>query len=454
VKGKKIRSTFHPSTFVTRLKKFFHYMQKNLICFMAAIICCHFSWAQKGLKMITPSAVERIEKTLSADDMQGRKAGTTGSDKAADFISAEFKKAGLKPFQNSYLQEFSVVRNHLIDVSATVDGQPVDKSNIIPFTQQEDLSIDQTSAGYQKVWVAATDSFRTAATTYYAGKNNMVVFVDTAHAAYFRRLVRMKNAISFGNARNLVFILTPVDPATFSIHATHEINNQKIKNVVGILPGKSKKEEYVIFSAHYDHLGIGKPNANQDSIYNGANDDASGTSAVILLARYFAKKADNQRTIVFTAFTAEESGGFGSQYFSRQFDPAKVMAMFNIEMIGTDSKWGSKSAYITGYEKTDMGKILENNLAGSPFKFYPDPYPQQQLFYRSDNATLARQGVPAHTISTSKMDAEKYYHTQEDEIETLDLNNMAEIIKAIAISSKSIVAGQDSPSRVDASQLK
>ncbi|RYY13117.1 MAG: M28 family peptidase, partial [Chitinophagaceae bacterium] len=133
---------------------------------------------------------------------------------------------------------------------------------------------------------------------------------------------------------------------------------------------------------------------------------------------------------------------------------SKVMAMFNIEMIGTESKWGKNSAYITGYEKTDLGKILEKNLAGTAFKFYPDPYPEQQLFYRSDNATLARQGVAAHTISTSKMDSEKFYHTLDDEIETLDMQNMAEIIKAIALSSTSIIAGKDTPSRVDTKQLR
>jgi Zn-dependent M28 family amino/carboxypeptidase len=224
--------------------------------------------------------------------------------------------------------------------------------------------------------------------------------------------------------------------------------------VVGILPGRSKKEEYVIFSGHYDHLGVGKANAAGDSIFNGANDDAAGTTAVIVLANYFAKLKNNERTLIFAAFTAEESGGFGSQYFSQQFNPDQVMAMFNIEMIGTDSKWGKNSAFITGYEKSDMGGILEKNLQGSVFKFYPDPYPEQQLFYRSDNATLARLGVPAHTISTCKMDQEKYYHTQEDEIETLDMNNMAEIIKAIAISSTSIIAGKDTPSRVDTSQLR
>jgi Zn-dependent M28 family amino/carboxypeptidase len=201
-------------------------------------------------------------------------------------------------------------------------------------------------------------------------------------------------------------------------------------------------------------LGIGRPNAQGDSIYNGANDDASGSTAVIMLARYFSQLKNNERTLVFATFAAEEIGGYGSQYFSKQFDPAQTIAMFNIEMIGTESKWGTNSAYITGYERTDMGKILQNNLSGTKFSFHPDPYPQQQLFFRSDNATLARQGVPAHSISTSKMDSEKYYHTADDEIETLDMNNMAEIIKAIAISSATIVSGKDTPSRVDVSTLR
>ena len=179
-----------------------------------------------------------------------------------------------------------------------------------------------------------------------------------------------------------------------------------------------------------------------DSIYNGANDDASGTTAVITLAKYFSKLRNNERTLVFVTFTAEEIGEFGSAYFSRNMDAEKVVAMFNIEMIGTESKWGKNSAYITGYDKTNMGSILQSNLINSQFRFYPDPYPEQGLFLRSDNATLARKGVPAHTISTSKMDSEKYYHTQGDGVETLDLNNMTEIIRAISISAGSIISGE------------
>ena len=119
-----------------------------------------------------------------------------------------------------------------------------------------------------------------------------------------------------------------------------------------------------------------------------------------------------------------------------------------------DSKWGNNSAYITGYEKTDMGAIMQKNLEGTGFTFYPDPYPDQQLFYRSDNATLARLGVPAHTISTSKMDSEPNYHKVTDHIETLDMENMAIIIKAIALSSKSIIAGKETPTRVKVEELR
>lgn len=217
-------------------------------------------------------------------------------------------------------------------------------------------------------------------------------------------------------------------------------------NVIGILPGKSKPDEFVIFSAHFDHLGL--DDSGSDKVYNGANDDASGVTAVIALAKYFKELNTNERTIIFVAFTGEEVGGFGSGFFSKNMDADKVVAMFNIEMIGTESKWNKNSAYITGFEKSDFGAILQKNLKGTNFNFYEDPYPREQLFYRSDNARLAALGVPAHTISTSKMDSEPNYHQLSDEVSTLDLDNMTEIIKAIAISSESIIKGVDTPTRV------
>jgi Zn-dependent M28 family amino/carboxypeptidase len=185
-----------------------------------------------------------------------------------------------------------------------------------------------------------------------------------------------------------------------------------------------------------------------DSIANGADDDASGTTAVISLAKYYKKLNNNERTLIFVAFTAEEIGGFGSQYFSKQLDPDKTVAMFNIEMIGKTSKFGQNTAFITGYERSDFGEILQRNLDGTAFKFYPDPYPEQNLFYRSDNATLARLGVPAHTISTDKIDTDKLYHSVKDEFSSLDVANITATIRAIALSSRSIVGGKDAPKRI------
>lgn len=402
---------------------------------------------------ISVKEVKRIIGTLASDEMRGRKTFTPDIEKAADFIADEFKKAGLQTVDNSgsYRQEFSMVSAKLSNTSCMLDHVKKDEKDVVVITAEPVLNINEKS-GYEKIQIPSGRNFFSEARKLMQVGKNYLVLVDTSYSKNFTRLSSFKRNF-FKNNGSVVFVLTTTDPKHYTIEASHEITEQKLANVVGILPGKSKKNEYVIFSGHYDHIGVGKP-VNNDSIYNGANDDAAGTTAVIMLAKYFKELGNNERTLVFAAFTAEEVGGFGSQYFSRQFDPEKVMAMFNIEMIGTESKWGKNSAFITGFEKTNMGGMMQKNLEGSGFTFYPDPYPQQQLFYRSDNATLARLGVPAHTISTAKMENEPHYHKVSDEVATLDMENMAEIIKAIAISSKSIVAGKETPSRVKVEELR
>ncbi|MGN6294875.1 MAG: M28 family peptidase [Chitinophagaceae bacterium] len=427
-------------------------MKKLIFSTLLATIAS-FSFAQNVDKIINAKEAERIERVLASDEMKGRKTFSPEIDKAADFIAAEFKAAGLQTWNNgnSYLQSFAIVSPKQLSLSGTIDGKDVDPKSVVLITTQPDVKIT-SSSGYETKFIKAGATFFQEAFAISQAEKNTVVFVDTSFSRDFPRLSRLKRG-GFKRESNVLFILTPVAVTDFSIESKHEITEQKLANVVGIIPGKSKKDEYVIFSGHYDHIGTGKP-VNGDSIYNGANDDAAGTTAVILLAKYFKALKNNERTLVFAAFTAEEVGGYGSQYFSKQFDPNKVMAMLNIEMIGTDSKWGKNSAYITGYEKTDMGAILQKNLEGTGFSFHPDPYPDQQLFYRSDNATLARLGVPAHTISTSKMDSEPNYHKVTDHVETLDMDNMAMIIKSIALSARSIIAGKDTPGRVKVEDLR
>ncbi len=424
------------------------------IFFRATLICClHVFVAVPVINaqssngaVINVTEVERIERFLASDELKGRAVFTPGIEKAAEFIAEEFKKAGLKPVNGSYFQEFTMNRNRFVSANGTINGAAVDPRNIVGFSSSNEIRMDQNS-GYKVEKISPTDTLYPKMQRLLQDDNNYIVFIDNAHMRMFNSLKRFRRE-STPMKKNVVAILTNETPSSYNVEFRQEVTPLKLRNVVGMLPGKKKNDEQVIFSAHYDHVGIGKPTAEGDSIYNGANDDASGTTAVILLANHFAKQKNNERTLVFAAFTAEETGGHGSKYFSNQFDPKKIVAMFNIEMIGTESKWGKNSAYITGFDKTDMGTILAKNLEGSEFTFHPDPYPDQNLFYRSDNATLARLGVPAHTISTSKMDSEKYYHTADDEIETLDLQNMARIIEAIAKSSVSIVAGKDAPTRV------
>ena len=406
--------------------------------------------SQKIDKIITRSETERIESYLASDELEGRKPFTPGIEKAAKFISAEFEKAGLQQTEGSYLQTFYMVKTKLKSFTATIDGKELDAKQVAFFTVEPNISMDEKS-GYEVATFQKGESFVPKIYKLMAATKPTIVFLDESFAKYIPSLRR--NGLLNPTQKNVIFILSNTIPTTYKVTANHQADKLQLSNVVGILPGKSRPNEYVIFSGHYDHLGIGKP-VQGDSIYNGANDDAAGTTAVMMLAKYYAKKRNNERTLIFAAFTAEESGGHGSVYFSKQFNPDQVMAMFNLEMIGTESKWGKNSAYITGYEKSSMGEILKQNLVGSPFTFYPDPYLDQNLFYRSDNATLAELGVPAHTISTSKMDSEPNYHKASDEVQTLDLDNMTEIIKAIAKSATTIISGKDTPSRVDTSKLQ
>lgn len=417
------------------------------VILLISVLASFSSPAQKINKLIKEKKVKAVLSTLAADDMQGRKPQTPGIEKAANFIAAEFAKAGLETLDKgngSFLQTFTTFRSEVKEQSVTINGTALESQSCLFFPGSEQIKWDNSGAELKYI-KAGENAVQKIMGEVQSGKQVLVV-ADTSHSksiARFRnfRMQRMDGAGS------VVVVLYPGTVEQYQVNVTAQLIRSNYANVVGMIKGKTRPEERVVFSAHYDHLGIGKAK-DQDSIYNGANDDASGTTAVIALARYFSKIKQPERTLIFVAFTAEESGGYGSQYFSRQMDPASVMAMFNIEMIGTDSKWGKNSAYITGYEKSDFGKMLQDNLQGSAFVFHPDPYPTQNLFYRSDNATLARLGVPAHTISTSKMDTEKFYHTVDDEIETLDTKNMTEIIKAIAVSSKGIVSGVQTPGRV------
>lgn len=431
-------------------------MKKTIYIFLL-LFAAKITVAQDINKIITKDYVDHLIKTLSSDEMEGRGTFTPGIDKAATFIEKEFKQIGLKPLTGAsgYRQTFYKYQLKPISAQVTIDGKSISSENIVVVgNNSESLSFDQTNSdGFIKLDPNKDflSQYRVLARS---GKKQLVLvdikFVDTfkqMKGAFGSRPVDEKD-LSPAKPAALVFVLDQDTVAKdFKVDLKNSVTKMPLFNVAGIIPGKSKAKELVIFSGHYDHLGLIKAKEG-DSIMNGADDDASGTSAVIALAKYYKKLNNNERTLIFVAFTGEEMGMFGSRYFSGQLNPDEVVAMFNIEMIGKDSKFGKNTAFITGYERSDLGKILQKNLAGTEFTFHPDPYTSQNLFYRSDNATLAALGVPAHTISTDQIDTDKFYHTVKDEYSTLDVENILSTIKAIAKSAVSIVKGADTPTRI------
>ncbi len=427
-------------------------MKLNRILFLSILFCGH-SFAQTPEQLISKTDVERVIKTLSADDMQGRATFTPGIEKAARFIEGEYKNIGLLPLPNNkdYRQNFNMYRSMPVAVSASISNNIVPKENVVVISGAASFNWNN-DADVETVKISAGKNFINEYWTLISSNKKTMVLVDPSFEPIFKRMAARNNSGSISKEINpnqqLVFVLGDfTDVKAYAVKYTGKVEKLPLFNVAGMIPGKTKKEEYVVFSGHYDHLGIIKAVAG-DSIANGADDDASGTTAVIELAKYYKKLNNNARTLIFVAFTAEEIGEFGSAYFATQIDPVKTVSMFNIEMIGKQSKFGENSAFITGFERSDFGTILQKNLEGTGFKFYPDPYPQQNLFYRSDNASLAKVGVPAHTISTDQIDSDKLYHSVKDEFSSMDVNNITATIRAIALSSRSIVSGKDTPKRI------
>lgn len=397
---------------------------------------------------IDQADVTRVLSALSADSMMGRRAFTPDIDRAATFLTHEFAAIGLDSLQglHGYRQPFAVYTLTAGDLHVTLNGRPVPTDRVAVSAGSSSLHWSEADS-VKIVTVGPNDDWRQALTAVRRSGADALVLLSSTHQNVFDRLRTMRNRTLALDGPSAVYVLTDQRaPGTFRVEGTANVTTDTLTNIVGVIPG-ARPDEIVLFSAHYDHLGV-RPPVNGDSIANGANDDASGSTAVVELARWFQARGRPTRTLMFALFTAEEIGGYGSRYFSQQVDPSKIVAMFNIEMIGKVSADGPNTAWITGFDRSTFGDILQQAVAGTDYRFEPDPYPAENLFYRSDNATLARLGVPAHSISTTPIDVDTDYHQVTDEIGTLDLANVTSTIRAIAAGAATIVSGAATPTRV------
>jgi hypothetical protein len=212
-------------------------------------------------------------------------------------------------------------------------------------------------------------------------------------------------------------------------------------NVVGIVRGSDPalRDQAILIDAHYDHLGIGPP-VDGDSIYNGADDDASGVVAALGAARALAGGPPPRRTVVFLATTGEEVGLLGTRwYIEHPVVPLEhTVANLEIEMIGRPDSLvgGPGKGWLTGFERTTMGE----RLAAAGIPIVADPRPGQQFFLRSDNIAFARRGIPAQTLSSYGMHAD--YHTPADEVSRIDAAHLAAMVQAAARAARLLADGE------------
>ena len=243
-------------------------------------------------------------------------------------------------------------------------------------------------------------------------------------------------------------------------------------NVMATLEGdtNTRANELIIFCAHYDHVGTKSTNPHPDlhtrergrrgdTIYNGANDNASGVAAIIHLARYFGQLKSNVRSLIFIAFSGEELGLEGSREILPAFKPEAIVAVINLEMLGRTISRKKKNPYVTGSQYSDLKTLLNSALYQHNDTLYTnnffrdDPFPSEHLFSRSDNYWFASKGIPAHTIMSTAPD-DRYYHSTSDESSTLDFTLMKNLVQAIAISTGNLIAGKDTPSRINPRKLR
>jgi len=224
----------------------------------------------------------------------------------------------------------------------------------------------------------------------------------------------------------------------------------KLRNVVGLLRGSAPvlKDSYVIVSAHYDHIGV-RPTGEGDRINNGANDDGSGAVSVIELASALATlKQKPKRSIVFIAWFGEEKGLQGSRYYGRHpvFPLEKTVAMVNLEHMGrTDDNEGPKldSATLTGFDYTDLGPIFRGAGAKTGVNVYKHEKNSDAFFPRSDNQALADAGIPAHTLCVAFIFPD--YHNVGDHWEKIDYTNLAKVNRMVALSLLTIANNAEAP---------
>jgi aminopeptidase YwaD len=409
---------------------------------------------------VRPNWVKADEDFLASDALQGRGSATRDEQIAATYIGSQFESFGLRPAPNAagYVQsvEFETVQldgkaeltlgTHILHEGTDFYIAASPGSNVAGSLQTIAVS-GLTSAILTKgsaIFVqGATDAVSpaTLAPMRNAGVSLIVMQgnkeqLDRFKASPATRIApRIKGIpppapgatviyLKAGMAASLADVGTGAS-ASLTVHSTPSLRSTF--NAMAMLTGTDPTGGTILITAHLDHVGIGVP-IDGDSIYNGANDDASGVTAVLELARALAAGPATRRNVLFVCFGSEELGGYGARWF-REFPPVplkEIAANVEFEMIGMpQEKVPTGTLFLTGWERSNLGPTLKEHGA----RLSPDPFPEQQFFQRSDNYPLAQKGVVAHTAAAGG--EVPTLHKPNDDLEHIDIALMTELIQSM-----------------------
>jgi len=226
----------------------------------------------------------------------------------------------------------------------------------------------------------------------------------------------------------------------------------ELRNIIGYVEGTDPvlKDEYILFGAHHDHLGV--RGEEDDNIYNGADDNAAGTTAVIALAQYFAAAGNNKRSLIFATFTAEERGLVGSRHLAANLpiEGDQLVCMINFEMIGKPASDGSWKLMYLGPEKSTLDEIFIEALdADSPVTLVGPEEHQVRYFNGSDNVAFHAEGFITTTLASPNSTDDEYYHRPNDHYEFLNIDYMSDVIRAVVDFTEPLVSGKATPEKTE-----
>ncbi len=264
-------------------------------------------------------------------------------------------------------------------------------------------------------------------------------------------------------AQQAGFKARPLTGFAASVQLDNTLAGSVSHNVAALIPGSTYPEEVIIYTAHWDHLGV-RPDDEGDNIYNGASDNASGVAGLLAIARQLqAEATPPQRSILFLAVTAEESGLLGSKYYSENpiFPPEKTVANFNMDNIAAGNLGRTRDVAVVGYGNSELENYLARAAQAQGRVVVQEPYPEKGSYYRSDHFSLARVGIPALYLTNATDSVEhgkawgdarlrdytaNHYHKPSDEYDPAwDLSGAAQEVMLLLEMGRELAANRDFP---------